>query len=152
MAVTEQAPAVDARRRWISALAQAEPEELERIFELAGSPRAARWVRRPEPGLVMVRGRAGGAGQVFNVGEMTATRCAVQIEGSDAIGYAMVAGRDERKAELAAMLDALFQSGSEELAGEVVATLTQARAERQAGEAAKAAATRVDFFTLVRGD
>ena len=152
MAATEQPPAADARRRWISALAQAEPEELERIVERAGSPQAARWVRAPEFGLVMVRGRAGGAGELFNLGEMTATRCAVQIEGSDAIGYAMVAGRDQRKAELAAILDAVFQSGEEDLAGEAVTTLTQSRAERRADEAAKAAATRVDFFTLVRGD
>jgi alpha-D-ribose 1-methylphosphonate 5-triphosphate synthase subunit PhnG len=152
MRSTEQEPATAARRRWMSALSQAEPAELEQAWRQAGSPEAARWVRPPETGLVMVRGRAGGAGAPFNLGEMTATRCAVQIEGSDVIGYAMTAGRDQRKAELAALLDAVFQAGAEDLAAGVVDTLSHARAERNRAEAAKAAATRVDFFTLVRGD
>src|SRR5215510_7437373 len=97
----------DARRRWMSVLAQARPEELEsRWREVTAPPH--RLLRRPETGLVMVRGRAGGTGARFNVGEVTVTRCAVELEGG-AVGVAYVRGRDHRHAELAALLDALLQ-------------------------------------------
>ena len=36
-------------------------------------------LRAPETGLVMVRGRIGGTGAPFNVGEMTVTRCSVPV-------------------------------------------------------------------------
>ena len=65
-------------------------------------------MRGPETGLVMVRGRAGGSGSPFNLGEMTVTRCTVQL-GSGTAGHAYIAGRDERQAELAAVADALLQ-------------------------------------------
>ena len=39
-----------------------------------------RVLRGPEAGLVMVRGRTGGGGAPFNLGEMTATRCTVRTE------------------------------------------------------------------------
>lgn len=102
----------------------------------------------------MVRGKAGGDGTRFNLGEMTATRCACRVEGSEVIGYAITAGRDKRKAELAALVDAVLQSApdSAALAAELIEPLRKAQAERRCAEAAKAAATRVDFFTMVRGE
>ncbi len=65
-------------------------------------------MRGPEGGLVMVRGRAGGGGAPFNLGEMTVTRCTVRL-GSGLVGHAYVAGREPRRAELAALVDALMQ-------------------------------------------
>jgi alpha-D-ribose 1-methylphosphonate 5-triphosphate synthase subunit PhnG len=143
----------DARRRWMSVLAQASAEELEgRWRDVAALPRH-RMLRRPETGLVMVRGRAGGTGVRFNVGEATVTRCAVELEGG-AVGVAYVRGRDPRHAELAAVLDALLQDPSrrDDLERTVVAPLAAAQAERRRAAAERVAPSRVEFFTMVRGD
>lgn len=113
---------------------------------------AFRWLRAPEVGGVMVQGRAGGTGAPFNLGEMTVTRCALVLEGG-AVGHAYVQGRDKRQAEQAALVDALMQ-GPE--AGHLRAAVLEpllAEVQARAGlRAAKAAATKVEFFTLVRGD
>ena len=142
----------DARRRWMSILAQAQPEELEsRWREVAAPPH--RILRRPETGLVMVRGRAGGTGARFNVGEVTVTRCAVELEGG-AVGVAYVRGRNQRHAELAALLDALLQDKDrrECLEQAVVEPLAVAQAARRRAAAERVAPSRVEFFTMVRGD
>ena len=142
----------DARRRWMSVLAQASLDELERRWrEVAAPPH--RVLRRPETGLVMVRGRAGGTGARFNVGEMTVTRCAVELEGG-AVGVAYVGGRDRRHAELAAVLDALLQDPArrEGLEHAIVEPLAAAQAARRRAAAERVAPSKVEFFTMVRGD
>lgn len=109
-------------------------------------------LRRPETGTVMVRGRMGGTGAAFNLGEMTVTRCAVQLPGG-AVGHAVVQGRDTGHARSAAVVDALMQTeAAPALAAAVLAPLAQAEAEARGLRAAKAAATKVEFFTLVRGE
>ena len=67
------------------------------------------FVRKPEVGLVMVRGRAGGTGMQFNVGELPVARCSVRLD-DGTVGHAYVGGRSLRHAEIAAVLDALLQS------------------------------------------
>ncbi|WP_375257110.1 phosphonate C-P lyase system protein PhnG [Citreimonas sp.] len=113
---------------------------------------AFEWLRAPEIGSVMVRGRAGGTGAPFNLGEMTVTRCALTLAGG-AIGHACIQGRRKDDATAAALVDALMQTDA---AGTLRATvLDPLRAEaaaRRTGRAEKAAATKVDFFTLVRGE
>ena len=105
-------------------------------------------LRGPELGLAMVRGRTGGGGSPFNMGEVTICRCAVRTE-TGFTGHSYVAGRDLRQAELAAVLDAALQDPDRaELHTAIVAPLAQQQAERRAAVAAKAAATRVQFFTL----
>ena len=109
-------------------------------------------LRGPEVGAVMVRGRVGGTGQPFNLGEMTVTRCSVRLEGG-AIGHAHVQGRDKAHALRAALVDALMQTGQAEVTrAQVLALLGAAEATARALRAAKAAATKVEFFTLVRGE
>jgi alpha-D-ribose 1-methylphosphonate 5-triphosphate synthase subunit PhnG len=106
-------------------------------------------LRGPETGLVMARGRQGGDGAPFNLGEITVTRCSVQLaDGS--IGHAYATGRDTRQAELAAVLDAALQDAARRpaLLAAVVEPLAAAQAARTAQDAAKAAATRVEFFTM----
>jgi alpha-D-ribose 1-methylphosphonate 5-triphosphate synthase subunit PhnG len=142
-------PAVAARQRWIGVLARAGAAEIE--ARLAAAPPLPRHVRLrgPETGLVMLRGRAGGDGAPFNLGEMTVTRCSVRLE-DGTLGHAYVAGRDARQAELAALLDAALQDPARQaalLAG-VIQPLEAAQAERAAREARKAAATKVQFFTM----
>lgn len=141
-----------ARRRWMRLCALAGRETLEAAVAPAET-RAARWLRPPETGLVMVRGRIGGGGAPFNLGEMPVTRCSVALPGG-AVGHAYVAGRDARKARAAALIDALMQQPdhAERLERELLAPLAAALAAQDAAEDRKAAATRVDFFTMVRGD
>ncbi|MBC7166848.1 phosphonate C-P lyase system protein PhnG [Phenylobacterium sp.] len=139
------------RRHWLSVLAKARPDEVAAAWDALPQRPAYSALRAPETGLVLVRGRMGGAGDAFNVGEMTVTRAAVRLEsGETGVGY--VAGRDRRHAELAACLDAMMQApalrGAVE--GAVIDMLARAQTERRETAARKAAATKVDFFTMVR--
>jgi len=141
------------RQHWMSILATAPSDELEARWRTTTLAPEYRTIRGPEVGLIMVRARAGGAGVRFNLGEMTITRCTVQLA-SGTLGHAWVGGRRLRHAEIAAVLDALLQDPVRRTAlrQEVVAPLEAlAEASRQA-RAAKAAATRVEFFTMVRGE
>ncbi|PWC27163.1 phosphonate C-P lyase system protein PhnG [Pseudoroseomonas aestuarii] len=106
-------------------------------------------LRGPETGLVMLRGRAGGDGGPFNLSEMTVTRCAVRLA-DGTVGHAYVAGRDKAQAELAALLDAALQDPAQRpaLMAAVIEPLAEAQAGAAAAESRKAAATRVQFFTM----
>jgi alpha-D-ribose 1-methylphosphonate 5-triphosphate synthase subunit PhnG len=135
-----------ARRRWMAVLARADADELgERLGELP----TYRVLRGPESGLVMVRGRTGGGGAPFNLGEMTATRCTVRTD-AGFVGHAYVAGRSERQAELAALADALLQDPRRQTAllEDLIEPLALAQAAQREAVAAKAAATRVQFFAM----
>src|SRR5712692_2400295 len=92
---------IGARRRWMSILAQAGSDEIEAAWNALSDRPGYRVLRGPEVGLVMVRGRAGGTGVRFNLGEVTVTRCTVALD-DDTIGHAYIRGRDARHAELAA--------------------------------------------------
>jgi alpha-D-ribose 1-methylphosphonate 5-triphosphate synthase subunit PhnG len=108
-------------------------------------------LKAPETGTVMVEGRAGGAGRRFNLGEATVTRCIVRLEGG-AMGFAYALGRDGRKARLAAILDARLQrEPRDEALHEGIAALARQQAAARELASRKAAATKVDFFTMVRG-
>ena len=144
----------DARRDWMGILARAPLGTLEdwsRGAIEAGTLPGRSWLRRPETGLVMVRARAGGTGERFNFGEMTLTRCALRLE-SGQVGVAYVQGRSPRKAELAAIADALLQSEAwrDALLRNLIEPLRQQLAEGAARMQRKAQATRVEFFTLAR--
>ncbi|MBN8902124.1 MAG: phosphonate C-P lyase system protein PhnG [Rhodospirillales bacterium 69-11] len=138
-----------ARRRWMSVLARADAAAIEIRLGACPPLPAHERVRGPESGLVMVRGRAGGTGAPFNLGEMTVTRCSVRLPGGR-VGHSYVAGRDQRQAELAAVLDALLQDPdyAPRLEAAVIAPLEAAQQARRAERAGKAAATRVQFFAM----
>lgn len=146
--VVEAAPE---RRRWLSVLAKAPSKEVATAWDALPDRPAYRALRAPEIGMVLVRGRMGGTGDAFNLGEMTVTRAAVRLEsGETGVGY--VAGRDRRHAEIAAAVDAMMQSPALRPAveGPVVDALERAQAARRDTAARKAAATKVEFFTMVR--
>jgi len=110
-------------------------------------------LREPENGLVMVRGRVGGDGAPFNLGEATVSRAAVRLPtGEVCFGYTL--GRDRHKAKLIALCDAMVQSDkfSAVVEAEVITPLRAAMIEKRSRRDAEAAATRVDFYTLVRGE
>ena len=137
-----------ARQKWMAVLARASADELAAGLAVLPALPEAEVLRAPETGLVMVRGRAGGDGDAFNLGEMTVTRCAIRL-GSH-IGHAYVAGRDHAKARLAALVDAALQNAAlhDALMKAVVEPLAAAQQAARSAEARKAAATRVDFFTM----
>lgn len=138
------------RQRWLSVLAKA-PEDAVKVAagEIA-LPENGQWLRRPETGAVMTRGRMGGSGAPFNMGEMTVTRAAVRLaDGTVGMGY--TAGRSHRKAELIALLDAVLQQQPDQ-ADRVLAPIEAALAAKRDEASRKAAATKVEFFTLVRGE
>ena len=110
-------------------------------------------MREPENGLVMVRGRIGGDGAPFNLGEATVSRAAVRLATGE-VGFGYTLGRDSEKARMIALCDALVQS--DEFAGlveaKVLTPLRDALTSVRNRKAAETAATRVDFYTMVRGE
>jgi alpha-D-ribose 1-methylphosphonate 5-triphosphate synthase subunit PhnG len=140
------------RQAAMAALAHSDGGEIAGRLAAIALPAYAN-LREPENGLVMVRGRIGGDGAPFNLGEATVSRAAVRLATGE-VGFGYTLGRDRQKARLIALCDALLQSN--EFADTVEATvLTPLRAamlSRRNRKAAEAAATRVDFYTLVRGE
>jgi alpha-D-ribose 1-methylphosphonate 5-triphosphate synthase subunit PhnG len=112
-----------------------------------------RVVRAPETGLVMLRGRAGGDGGPFNLGEATVSRAVVELATGER-GYGQLLGRNREHAALAATVEALYQRSDEidkveQLILTPIETRLAAESQRQRAETA---ATKVDFFTLVRAE
>lgn len=137
------------RKNWMGLLARAKPERLAALFP---DLPAHQFLRPPEIGAVMVRGRTGGVGQPFNLGEMTVTRCTVTLA-DGAVGHAHVQGRDKGHATRAAILDALLQGAAGgAMTAQVLTPLAVEEAAKRQTRADKAAATKVEFFTLVRGE
>ncbi len=141
------------RRAAMAVLAKAKAADIARGLADIGSDVAFTDARPAEIGLFMLRGRIGGDGAPFNIGEATVTRAAVQLETGET-GFGYVLGRDREKARLAALCDALWQSEAKRKSVEdhIIAPLRQQQQERRALAQAQTAATRVDFFTLVRGE
>jgi len=110
-------------------------------------------LREPENGLVMVRGRTGGDGAPFNLGEATVSRAAVRLSTGE-VGFGYTLGRDRQKARMIALCDALVQTAdhAETVEAKVLAPLRAAMIAERNRKAAETAATRVDFYTLVRGE
>jgi len=142
---------IEQRRAAMAVLARATSGEIESQITSHFPDIDGTDLRPPEIGLVMLRGRIGGDGSPFNVGEATVTRAAVKLPSGE-VGFAYVLGRDEKKARLAALCDALWQKRSQDVERHVLAPLRNAQQKRRDLERAQTAATRVDFFTLVRGE
>lgn len=171
-----------ARRDWLAVLAKIPRDELEwaldRVLDGAPAP-AFDWLRAPEIGLAMVRGRIGGTGDPFNLGEASVTRAALRLRGDRTngttgttgadgmnganganrphgatVGIAYVLGRDKRRAELVALADALLQTPErhERLRAALIEPFRARLAQARAARSGEIATTRVEFFTMVRGE
>jgi len=134
----------------MAVLARAELAALEQAVAALRDLPAWERLRGPETGMVMVRGRMGGSGRAFNLGEMTVTRCTVRLA-DGRVGHAYLAGRDGRRAELAALLDAaaLDEAMADRVAG-LLDAMARAQAEAREDRSRRAAATQVAFYGLVR--
>ena len=141
------------RKAVMATLAQASGDDIARLWDEAGLTSEAELLRGPETGLVTVRGRIGGGGAPFNVGETTVTRATVRLP-TGQVGHSYMLGRDRKKAKLAAIADALWQDPAQRQTVEtvLVAPLRAAQGEAREKRRAETAATKVDFFTMVRGE
>jgi alpha-D-ribose 1-methylphosphonate 5-triphosphate synthase subunit PhnG len=148
---TSPAAAQTERQRWLSILAKAPANRLEALFRGLDEIPDYTLLRRPEIGLVMVQGGISGSGAPFAAGEMTVTRAAVRLK-SGQVGVGYVGGRAPRQAELVAVLDALGQLPHwlQPIEDQIVAPLAEEAEARRRQRLAKAAATKVDFFTVAR--
>ncbi len=141
----------DARRNLMGLLARATRSELDAAVERFAPLPPIESLRPVETGLVMLRGRIGGDGAPFNLGEATVTRAAVRLNGR--IGTSYILGRAPERAQAAAMLDALWQdTAARPAVEEAVRPVGQRLAAERHAEQARTDRTRVKFFTLVRGE
>ena len=156
------------RAGWISLLNRAPRAALMQHWQALDLSPGYDWIRKPEFGLVMLRGRVGGSGARFNLGEATVTRCALRLRAEEnkqaneagshqatpLVGLGMVLGRDAERVRAAALLDALLQDPAhfDTLLHAVLQPLEAAVQQARAQGAEQAAATKVEFFTMVRGD
>ncbi len=137
------------RKDWMAVMAKAPASRLAML--MPDLPDHSH-LRPPEVGAVMVRGRIGGTGAPFNLGEVTVTRASVRLH-DGTVGHAWVQGRNKDHATRAAVLDALLQTGAgPRLQSSIIDVLAAEAQAIRATRAAKAAATKVDFFTMVRGE
>ncbi len=134
----------------MAVLARARKTELDEIVARLGGLPDHVVLKPAETGTVMVEARAGGTGRRFNMGEATMTRCVVRLA-DGTMGFAYALGTDRPKALVSAVLDALLQSSSDAGLHDDIAALARAQTEARQLALRKAAATKVDFFTLVRG-
>jgi alpha-D-ribose 1-methylphosphonate 5-triphosphate synthase subunit PhnG len=151
MSTTSSDAAQQRRQRWLSVLSKAPAHRIEALWQTLGPTPTYGVLRRPEIGLVMLQGRISGSGAPFAAGEMTVTRAAVRLSSGE-LGIGYVGGREPRQAELVAALDALGQTAEwpQKIEEKVIAPLVQEAEARRRLRASKAAATKVDFFTVAR--
>lgn len=140
------------RQWWLSTLACANCELLYELLSDVELPNTARVIRAPELGTVMVQGRVGGDGAGFHFGEMTITRCSVALD-DQITGHGYIQGRDKKASHTIALLDALLQTErQQEILQKVIYPLIEHQKNFEKGVQEKAAATKVEFFTMARGE
>lgn len=140
------------RKAWMSLLAKAPKGRVAELLDATMQRPNFAWLRAPEIGSSMVRARAGGTGAPFNLGEVTVTRCALTLESGE-VGHAYIQGRRKADAEAAALVDALMQGEAVELLSKsVLEPLRTEQATKRSDRATKAAATKVEFFSMARGE
>lgn len=148
-----QSTPVSARQTLMKVCAHASAEEMRSALSGIVPQPTITNLRVPEIGMVMLRGRVGGNGAPFNLGEATVSRAAVRLETGE-VGYGYLLGRDLERTRLAAIIDALGQRRDEraQIEAKLVAPVTARIARTVEINRQRTAATRVNFFTLVRGE
>jgi alpha-D-ribose 1-methylphosphonate 5-triphosphate synthase subunit PhnG len=149
-----------ARQQWLRTLSCAPPDELDSLLapmlrttdtKSTVTESSMITLRKPEVGLALVSGRTGGTGEPFGLGEITVTRCVVQVGTAMGVGY--VKGRAAMHAQNVAAADALLQTDRyEEFVREVIVPLDAARQRREHLRATSVETSRVQFLTMVRGE
>ena len=141
------------RKEWISALSHADFDSLEKMWEDLSIDISYTFIKKPEIGLTQIQGRMGSTGDPFNIGDTTTTKCIVELNSGD-IGYSFLIGRNKKHAIIAAVLDGLLQNNDYHvfINSKIIQPLKQKRIEKISKINNETAASKVDFFTMVRGD
>ena len=143
---------IEKRKSWMSLLATSNKNDLLNLWEQKKININYEWLRTPEIGSIMAQGRMGVTGDKFNIGEVTITRCSLKLN-CGTIGHSYVQGRSKKKAEISALCDALMQTEmSNEINKSIIIPLEKIKKNNKDKILSKAEATKVDFFTLVRGE
>jgi alpha-D-ribose 1-methylphosphonate 5-triphosphate synthase subunit PhnG len=140
-----------ARQDALGVLASAESSDLGKVWESWQNRPDVQVIRGPETGLVMLRGRTGGGGAPFNFGEATVSRASVRIDSGE-VGHGYCLGRDTEKARIIAVIDALYQREPHNIDFAILRPLRDIAFARDAQQREETAATKVEFFTMVRGE
>lgn len=139
------------RQEALGVLAGADVKDLSAAWDTWDNRPEVEMIRGPETGLIMLRGRTGGGGAPFNLGEATVSRASVRIATGE-VGHGYCLGRDEEKARLIAVIDALFQREPDNIEFAILRPLRDAAYSRDKQVRDETAATKVEFFTMVRGE
>ncbi|EMX9181633.1 phosphonate C-P lyase system protein PhnG [Citrobacter sp. Cs237] len=141
------------RQRWMRALSWSNAETLNALMQALKLAPDYTLIRAPETGLMQIQARMGGTGNRFFAGDTTLTRAVVRLN-SGTLGYSYLLGRNKQHAERCAVVDALLQEQAhfQTLMETLIAPLEAEREAQIAARRAEVNASRVDFFTLVRGD
>ena len=143
---------IEKRKSWMSLLATSNKNDLLNLWEQKKINIRYEWLRTPEIGSIMAQGRMGVTGDKFNIGEVTITRCSLKLN-CGTIGHSYVQGRSKKKAEISALCDALMQTEmSKEINKSIIIPLEKIKKNNKDKILSKSEATKVDFFTLVRGE
>lgn len=140
-----------ARQEALGVLARSEMPALSAAWETWANRPEVHPIRGPETGLIMIRGRTGGGGAPFNLGEATVSRASVRL-GTGEIGHGYCLGRDADKARLIAVIDALYQREPENIDFAILRPLRDVAYAADQKRREETAATKVEFFTMVRGE
>ena len=141
------------RQRWLSVLAHSSAALLETHWQALNLQPAFTLIRPAEIGLTRLQARMGATGKRFVMGDATVTRAVVQLS-DGTLGYSYLLGRDKAHTERCALLDALLQQPETRqlLEEKIITPLAAWRDEQRQLRAREIASSKVDFFTLVRGD
>jgi alpha-D-ribose 1-methylphosphonate 5-triphosphate synthase subunit PhnG len=141
------------RQKNLSILAKAPLSNMLEYWQGISVDETFKFLKKPEIGMAMVRAQAGNGGENFNMGEMTMTRCVIQLD-SDEIGYGYVAGRSKKKSELIALIDACWQKQSLKITIEekIIEPLYNIEKNKEQKIKENTKASKVNFYTMVRGE
>lgn len=140
------------RQAWLATLAHSQPQQLAKLWQAQALSPSHEILRQPETGLAQVSGRMGATGDAFNIGDTTLTRAVVRLESGE-IGVGYVTGRDKQHCLRIALIDALLQTSAQQpLLEQIIEPLANARQQALATKRSQTQASKVDFFTLVRGE
>ncbi|GDY25589.1 phosphonate C-P lyase system protein PhnG [Agarivorans sp. Toyoura001] len=141
------------RQHWMAVLANASYPALVSRWQQLNLDPECEVIRQPEVGLARLQGRVGGTGERFNLGDTTITRAAVRLS-DGTLGYGYLRGRAKQHALLSAVIDALMQNReyAPSLQEAVIQPLAELQQQAKHKTAEHAAQSKVDFFTVVRGE
>ncbi|MFH2093346.1 MAG: phosphonate C-P lyase system protein PhnG [Pseudomonadota bacterium] len=141
------------REDWIGLLGSADPADLESALEKLNHSIEFTHIVKPETGMLMVQAKADGSNSRFNLGEITVSKCILEINGQY-MGAGWTMGSNLRHAELAALFDGLFQDPllQETLNQTLIPLLKDKQLAKDERRLKDAADTKVEFFTLKRGE